>query len=62
MKKLKLKVDSLKVDSFEISKKNSVKGTIRGQETNEGTCEFTCVWPVPCTRDCFDPETEIPCN
>ena len=52
MKKIKLNLSQLKVDSFEVSKTNSTVGTVHGN----GFTEFPCKTEDPRDTDCI-PET-----
>ena len=68
MKKLKLKLDNLKVETFETQPQtNKLKGTVKGfdslDNTNCLTCEPTCFLPTcetcgyTCRTSCF--ETDV---
>jgi len=38
MKKLRLELDGVKVESFEIARPTELRGTVRGKETGQWTC------------------------
>jgi hypothetical protein len=42
MRKLRLKLDGLKVESFEPGTKTEERGTVRGNAATECSCAFTC--------------------
>ncbi len=59
MKKLKLNLEELKVESFEATVKQNVKGTVNGNATipPQLTCDDGCITSV--TNPCH---TEYPCH
>jgi hypothetical protein len=42
MRKLRLKLDGLKVESFEPGTETEERGTVRGNAATECSCAFTC--------------------
>ncbi len=70
MKKLTLKMDDLRVDTFTTAEQSGGKGTVAGHygtnHTHQGqTCEGTCAGPT-CAYTCdgyvTSPGPEYPCN
>jgi len=65
MKKLKLNLEDLKVESFETTKKDSQMGTVHGFETGDTACLncpetymiHTCVIPTYQDRFCGSAQT-----
>lgn len=57
MKKLKLNLDDLKIDSFETTKVSiETKGTVNGNVSELGTC--TCPDPTGCLACQVSPQTD----
>lgn len=51
MKKFKLNLNELKVNSFEISRQETGKGTIKGNVEYTGhTCIYECTYNIACTN------------
>ena len=46
MNKLKLNVDDLAVDSFEVPASDEVRGTVRGHLATEADCSWHCTDPL----------------
>ena len=56
MEKLKLDLNTLKVESFEINRENDLKGTVNG---NASQAARTCVGVQGCTCTCGDPNKTV---
>lgn len=56
MRKIKLDIDALEVDSFETRPAEGSRGTIRGHATQYGSCQGSCV------QSCGGPTCEPPCQ
>ena len=56
MRKIKLDIDALEVDSFETKPAAVERGTVRGHATQYGSCQGSCV------ASCGGPTCESPCQ
>jgi hypothetical protein len=67
MKKLKLELDALSVETFEPSRVKPWRtGTVRGNATTAcsplDTCEHSCHHPDSCQFSCMDCTQGLPCT
>lgn len=62
MKKLKLEIESLEVESFELRRDSAPFGTVKGREYSSGPmgCNNACYSDDPCYT--HDPSCEQTCN
>jgi hypothetical protein len=75
MKKLRLEIDQLEIESFDLPEDGSAaRGTVRGQQTLPQPCyrsevgecvpsyEAVCEWTGDPYMDCFAPTGVVPCT
>jgi hypothetical protein len=54
MKKLRLDLDVLAVETFEPQTVEKPEGTVRGQDASFNSCRSFCTWECCCTAETFD--------
>jgi len=58
MRKLKLDVDTLRVESFALGPRTPPPGTVRGHDGPGGRATFTCIGPTYCCPPTWKPSCE----